>query len=474
MTSRSPDLRWPLLAGAIGACLLAAAALRAQEGHLPDEVDEDQSYMPVVPTEPFEAIYERESANKDQVMAQQRELLTARYDLRDDAADVWMSGRRKRVQQGVRVKLPEGVTWEQLGQLSPAEIKAKDLFPQGFRPLPHARHAAGGMVFPQEQIDGIEKAERRDLSRFDVGFDLPAHLTPEFPPPIFLTNRPDLGDVSQGQLLTIRNFQELLVGKLTPVQLEGLRLLLTPFPQQQFNATHDRKVLEPSTGVTCFDCHANGHTNGAFHLNPDTRPQALRFRIETPSLRGMFAQRIHGSKRALRSTEDFTEFEQRTAYFDGDQVTAALKGVNFLDRAGAVAQMGQLQTMLDFPPAPKLDVHGKLIPGQASERELQGQELFFGKAQCGDCHPAPFYLDHTMRDLQLERFYEPSMVNDHFTYPAGPIKVTTLRAIKDSPPYLHDGRLLTLEDTVEFFNLALSLKLNAEEKRALVAFMRAL
>ncbi len=54
------------------------------------------------------------------------------------------------------------------------------------------------------------------------------------------------------------------------------------------------------------------------------------------------------------------------------------------------------------------------------------------------------------------------------------MKTFTLRGIKDSPPYLHDGRLLTLEDTVEFFNLVLGLKLNEQEKRDLVAFMRVL
>ena len=54
------------------------------------------------------------------------------------------------------------------------------------------------------------------------------------------------------------------------------------------------------------------------------------------------------------------------------------------------------------------------------------------------------------------------------------MKTFTLRGIKDSPPYLHDGRLLTLEDTVEFFNLVLGLKLTKQEKGDLVAFMRAL
>ena len=56
----------------------------------------------------------------------------------------------------------------------------------------------------------------------------------------------------------------------------------------------------------------------------------------------------------------------------------------------------------------------------------------------------------------------------------GPIKTFILRGIKDSPPYLHDGRLLTLEDTVEFFNLVLGWKLNQREKQALVTFMRQL
>ena len=71
-----------------------------------------------------------------------------------------------------------------------------------------------------------------------------------------------------------------------------------------------------------------------------------------------------------------------------------------------------------------------------------------------------------MHDLRVERF-----VNEA---PLGPIKTFTLRGIKESPPYLHDGRCLTLEDTVEFFNLILALQLTPEEKRDLVAFMRVL
>jgi len=253
---------------------------------------------------------------------------------------------------------------------------------------------------------------------------------------------------------------------LTPVQLDGLRLLVTPFPQEEFNPTDDRKSSQPSLGVTCFDCHVNGHTTAQFHLNPDDRPQQRRMRLDTVSLRGLFNQQIHGSKRSLRSVEDFTEFEQRTAYFNGDQVHAFKKGAMILDRV-QVSHMAQFQNMLDFPPAPKLDpMTSRLIPEKATEAEMRGEKLFLGKAQCATCHSGPAFLDHQMHDLHVERFTkEPG---------DGQIKTFTLRGIKESPPYLHDGRCLTLEDTVEFFNLVLSLKLNAEEKSDLVAFMRAL
>jgi len=123
--------------------------------------------------------------------------------------------------------------------------------------------------------------------------------------------------------------------------------------------------------------------------------------------------------------------------------------------------------MFDFPPAPKLTVLGRLDPNKATESELRGEKIFFGKGQCGVCHPAPFYLDQLMHDLKLERFLadEPG---------DGAIKTFTLRGIKESPPYLHDGRCLTLEDTVEFFNLVLELDLSSQEKTDLVAFMRQL
>jgi len=432
------------------------------------------SYSPVVIKESFETIMARMKAEKPKVMKRQMDLLNQRYDLSNSPAKgVTMSG-GKPIQKGVRVKLPEGLTWEELATISPEEIREKDLFPMGFMPLPHPNHVEGGMVFPRFHIEEIKKQEDRNLNRFDLDYDLPDHFLPEFPAPIYLTTRPDLGDVSQGKLVTIDNYYELFNGILNPKQLEGLRLLVTPFPQQQFNQTEDRRSERPSRGVTCFDCHSNGHSNGATHLVGDIRPQEFRHRLDTPPLRGVNIQRLFGSQRALKSIEDFTEFEQRAAYFDGDPVIATKKGVNVLERGSQVHFMAEFQSILDFPPAPKLDLYGKLCPKKATESELRGQAVFFGKGKCVLCHTAPYYTDNLMHNLKTERFYKPRIINGRMASADGPIKTFPLRGIKDSPPYLHDGRLLTLEDTVEFFNLILELKLSEQEKMDLVAFMRQL
>jgi cytochrome c peroxidase len=133
-----------------------------------------------------------------------------------------------------------------------------------------------------------------------------------------------------------------------------------------------------------------------------------------------------------------------------------------LDRT-STNRMGDFNSIIAWPPAPKLDRFGKLIPSRATPAELRGEALFNGKARCAACHPPPFYTDQMLHDLRVEEFYHGRA--------EGWIKTFSLRGIKDSPPYFHDGRLPTLDDAVEFFNLLLSLKLTKGEKEDLVAFL---
>jgi cytochrome c peroxidase len=474
MASSTRTWTWTALAASAAVLTLAIAHAQQPPPAQQPAPRGATSYMPVDIKEPLATTLQRMKAAQPAVQKRQADLLVERYELANRAAAGVTMSRGKPVQEGVRVKLPAGTSWAQLAGLNSNDIRERGLFPKGFLPLPHPNHPEGGMLFPKFAIEEIKTQEGRDLTRFDLEFDLPDHLLPEFPAAIFLTTRPDLGDVSQGKLVTIDNFFELFNGILNPKQLEGLRLLLTPFPQQQFNQTEDRRTEKASRGVACFDCHANGHTNAATHLVGDIRPQEFRHRIDTPALRGVNIQRLFGSQRALKTVEDFTEFEQRAAYFDGDPVIATKKGVNVVERGSQVHFMAEFQALLDFPPAPKLDLFGKLDPGKATAAELRGQEVFFGKGQCSACHTPPFYTDNLMHNLQVERFFKPQMVNGRFATADGPIKTFSLRGIKDSPPYLHDGRLLTLDDTVEFFNLVLGTKLSDQEKQDLVQFLRTL
>jgi len=469
-STRSSRVRLSILA----AFLIAASPQpRQSSGAEPVASSYDQVSPVLLGKMSYQAMRDKDKADKAAVMARQKALLNERYDLTPRTDKAHAMSRGKPIPVGPTAKLPNGVTWEKLAGMSSDAIRDQGLFPKGFLPLPHPKHDVGGMLFPQIEIKALPR-----LTRFDLDFDFPEAFLPEFPPAMFLTTRPDLGDVSQGKLITIENFQELFAGILNAKDLEGLRLLVTQFPQQQFNATADRKTEQPlgMQGVACFDCHVNGHTSAATHLVGDIRPQSHSRRIDTTSLRGVNIQRLFGSQRALRSIEDFTEFEQRAAYFDGDQVSAAAKGVNPLERGSQVHFMAEVQDLLDFPPAPGLSWDGKLDPKKFDEKtpEMQGQKLFFGKAQCSTCHPAPYYTDNLMHNLKVERFYKTQTINGLVATAQGPIKTFPLRGIKESPPYFHDGRLPTLEDTVEFFNLVLELKLTAQEKQQLVAFMRQL
>ena len=138
-----------------------------------------------------------------------------------------------------------------------------------------------------------------------------------------------------------------------------------------------------------------------------------------------------------------------------------------LDRV-QVSHMAQMQNMLDFPPAPKLDpVTRRLDRSKATrERNPRRENSSLAKPSAPPAiPPRAISIISITTCIWSASLQEP---------PDGPIKTFTLRGIKESPPYLHDGRCLTLEDTVEFFNLVLELKLSKQEKTDLVAFLRVL
>ncbi|MDX9749473.1 MAG: cytochrome c peroxidase [Flavobacteriales bacterium] len=128
-----------------------------------------------------------------------------------------------------------------------------------------------------------------------------------------------------------------------------------------------------------------------------------------------------------------------------------------------------------------------------TEAQRRGMDLFFGEAHCGDCHPAPFFHDFGIRNNGLG----PDPLDQGLGEVTGlppdnwRFKVTTLRNIEVTPPYMHNGRLATLEDVLTFYAIGVqtgmpgldahmmpwvggTIDLDAQDRADIVAFLKAL
>ena len=170
----------------------------------------ESSYSPVI-EEPFEKVMAHDKSQKAMVMKRHMDLLNERYDLSKKVTTEVTMSKGKPLPVGPTAKLKGGLTWEKLAGMTPEKIKVEGLFP--YLPLPHPNHATGGMLFTQIQIKQFPR-----LERFDVDFDIPEYFLPEYPPPLYLTTHKDMGDVSQGQVITVDNYYEIFNGILNPKQ----------------------------------------------------------------------------------------------------------------------------------------------------------------------------------------------------------------------------------------------------------------
>ena len=131
--------------------------------------------------------------------------------------------------------------------------------------------------------------------------------------------------------------------------------------------------------------------------------------------------------------------------------------------------------------------------GALSDRARRGLQLFRGKANCTACHIGPLLTDEQFHNTGVawrQAGSGPATFQDlgRFTVTGkeldrGAFKTPTLREVARTAPYMHDGSLPTLDDVVEYHDRGGNanvfrdpeirpLGLTADEKRALVAFLR--
>lgn len=139
---------------------------------------------------------------------------------------------------------------------------------------------------------------------------------------------------------------------------------------------------------------------------------------------------------------------------------------------------------------------------ELTDEEKRGLQLFVTEfdparglrgADCFHCHGGTLFTDHQFRDNGLDRIRDTDagrMAVSRLPGDLGKFKTPTLRNVALTAPYMHDGRFATLEEVVEHYNSGVrrnpnldpnlakhpsgGLQLSADEKRALVAFLRTL
>jgi cytochrome c peroxidase len=122
-----------------------------------------------------------------------------------------------------------------------------------------------------------------------------------------------------------------------------------------------------------------------------------------------------------------------------------------------------------------------------SEAGQRGMKVFFGKGHCSACHQGANFTDGAFHNIGLGiddpepdqgRMAETKQLGDR-----GSFKTPTLREIARTAPYMHDGRLKTLEEVVDYYDKGgtpnpqldeeiYQLKLTKEEKSDLVIFLK--
>ena len=220
-------------------------------------------------------------------------------------------------------------------------------------------------------------------------------------------------------------------------------------------------------GVSCGTCHVNGASNARLFVpglstrpgNFDTtgslfNPKAdnhVLDPVRIPSLRGARYLAPYGHDGRMASLRDFV----RNVIVN--EFAGAEPSPTILDALVAYIQE------IDFLPNPKLGARGRLND-TASEAERRGEALFRKpfphdpNLSCGACHlPSGAFVDHLQHDVGSGGLFKtPTLLNANF-----------------NAPYFHDGRYETFDQVVDHFDRVFELRLSAEDRGDLVAYLRA-
>jgi cytochrome c peroxidase len=139
----------------------------------------------------------------------------------------------------------------------------------------------------------------------------------------------------------------------------------------------------------------------------------------------------------------------------------------------------------------RYDKYMRMEGVEFTDTEKEGLEIF--KQKCASCHSGELFTDFSFRNNGLKTSHNPDLGRFDVTQDESDkykFKVPSLRNLSFTPPYMHDGRLQTLEQVLELYNSKvensemldpilkqngnLGIKLSQEEKVKILAFLKTL
>lgn len=199
-----------------------------------------------------------------------------------------------------------------------------------------------------------------------------------------------------------------------------------------------------------------------------------------------------------------TSHERIVESVKGDGVYADMFEAAFGDREITIERISYALASFQRSLRPRLSKFDRFMDGRArlSDQELQGLHLFRTKAGCANCHNGPLLSDQKYHNIGLS--YYGRVLQDLGRYEAtrdpadiGKFRTASLRNIRRTAPYMHNGVMPELSGVVTFYNaggasprpredqkddphfpqtdpLLSPLNLTLEEREALVAFLETL
>ncbi len=215
-------------------------------------------------------------------------------------------------------------------------------------------------------------------------------------------------------------------------------------------------------GESCGGCHTIGTTNAALGTTPhfDADGKVI-FARDPPTLVDAAKTPPYGwiggaaTLREMVLNTIFTHFKDGVSQPEDKTAEEA---------AALVAYISSIRA-----PTSSFD------QGTMSAAALRGEALFQGKGACIACHGGPAFTDNGLHNTLVPN--RPGWNDPGATFPPGAFNTPTLRDVRNSAPYMHNGVFNTLREVVDFYNSRSSiapLRLTPAEIDDLVAYLEAL